>query len=170
MGSNRTLLRIGMDDGLRDSDRRTLLKTFVHALTIMIGGGLASVLGAFAVPKAGASRGRWVRAARLDQLKPHVPFAAVVSVPREQGWYRERAQDVVFLTWDGQDEVHALSATCTHLGCRVRWDAEGKQFRCPCHGGAYDAQGAVAGGPPPKPLATVEAKLQSGDGTVMVRL
>ena len=161
---------MGMDNRLRDSDRRTLLKAFVHTLTVVIGGGLASVLGAFAVPKAGASRGRWVRAARLDQLEPNVPFAAVVSVPREQGWYRERAQDVVFLTWNGKDEVRALSATCTHLGCRVRWDTDGKRFRCPCHGGAYDAQGAVAGGPPPKPLATLEVKLQDGDGTVMVRL
>jgi Rieske Fe-S protein len=159
-----------MDNGLHDAGRRALLKTFVHTLTVTIGVGLAGILAAFAVPKAGASRTRWVRAARLDQLQPNVPFAAVVSVPREQGWYRERAQDVVFLTWDGKDEVRALSATCTHLGCRVRWDAEGSAFRCPCHGGAYDAKGAVSAGPPPRPLASLEARLQDGDGTVLVRL
>lgn len=159
-----------MDNGLDDAARRTLLKTFVHTLTVMIGGGLTGILGAFAVPRAGASRERWVRAARLDQLQPNVPFTAVVSVPREQGWYRERAQDVVFLTWDGKDGVRALSATCTHLGCRVRWDAEGRTFRCPCHGGAYDETGAVSAGPPPRPLATLDARLQDDDGTVLVRL
>jgi Rieske Fe-S protein len=159
-----------MQNGLDDAGRRTLLRTFVHTLVVTIGGGLAGILGAFAVPRAGTSRERWVRAARLEQLQPNVPFAAVVSVPREQGWYRERAQDVVFLTWDGKDEVRALSATCTHLGCRVHWDAEGRAFRCPCHGGAYDAKGAVSAGPPPRPLAAVAVRLQGGDGTVLVRL
>ena len=38
--------------------------------------------------------------------------------------------------------VRALSATCTHLGCQVRWDAKDK-FHCPCHGGVYGADGAV---------------------------
>lgn len=152
------------------SGRRTLLKAFVHSVAVALAGGLAGVLGAFALPRATPSRPRWIRAARLDQMTPRVPYPAVVSVPREQGWYHERAQDVVFLVWDGMGDVRALSATCTHLGCRVRWDAEHKRLECPCHGGAYDAQGAVVAGPPPKPLATLEAKIQGADGHVMVRL
>lgn len=148
-----------------------MLKAFVNAVVISLGGGLAALLGAFALPRVrDGSGGRWVRAARLDQLKPNEPHAAVVSVPREQGWYRERAQEVVFLTWDGQRNVRAMSATCTHLGCRVRWDIGAKRFLCPCHGGAYDAEGAVAAGPPPKALSQIEAKLDESNGSVMVRL
>jgi Rieske Fe-S protein len=147
-----------------------LLKAFVNGVTALFVGGLAGVLGAFAVPRPGGARARWVRAARLEQLTPRVPYAAVVSVPREQGWYHERAQDVLFLTWDGAGGVQALSATCTHLGCRVRWDTQAKQFRCPCHGGRYDAQGAVVAGPPPRGLASLDVKVESADGQILVRL
>lgn len=152
------------------SGRRTFLKAFVHSVAVVLGGSLAGLLGAFALPKASRPRQHWIRAARLEDMTPRVPYPAVVSVPREQGWYRERAQDVVFLVWDGTGEVRALSAVCTHLGCRVRWDADTKRLLCPCHGGAYDTQGAVVAGPPPEPLAPIEAKIQGADGLVMVRL
>ena len=159
-----------MPTQLCDADRRSLLKAFVNTVVVMLGGGLASVLSGFAVPRPGPAQERWVKAARLDQLTPNVPYAAIVSVPREQGWYKERRQDVVFLTSDGKGDVRALSATCTHLGCRVRWDVGSKRFQCPCHGGAYDAQGAVVAGPPPRALAPLETKVQDADGSVMVRL
>jgi Rieske Fe-S protein len=159
-----------MPTQLRDVDRRSLLKAFVNTVVVTLGGGLAGLLGSFAVPRSGQARERWVKAARLDQLTPNIPFAAVVSVPRDQGWYRERGQDVVFLTSDGKGGVRALSATCTHLGCHVRWDTGSKRFQCPCHGGAYDAQGAVVAGPPPRGLAMLDARVQDPDGSVMVRL
>ena len=41
-----------------------------------------------------------------------------------------------------------MSATCTHLGCQVQWDGEGKKFKCPCHGGVYSHDGSVVSGPP----------------------
>jgi Rieske Fe-S protein len=42
----------------------------------------------------------------------------------------------------------------------VAWDTAGKEFRCPCHGGRFDAQGRVTGGPPPRPLDTVPTRLE----------
>jgi len=47
----------------------------------------------------------------------------------------------------------AFSAVCTHLGCIVQWQKDQNQFLCPCHGGQFSTEGAVVGGPPPKPLA-----------------
>ena len=47
----------------------------------------------------------------------------------------------------------AFSAVCTHLGCIIQWQKEQNQFLCPCHGGQFSTEGAVVGGPPPKPLA-----------------
>jgi len=44
----------------------------------------------------------------------------------------------------------ALSLICTHQGCTVSYTGRG--FACPCHGGTYNASGAVTGGPPPAPL------------------
>jgi len=46
----------------------------------------------------------------------------------------------------------AFSASCTHLGCLVKWDVAAKDFKCPCHAGVFDANGQVVSGPPPKPL------------------
>jgi len=76
-------------------------------------------------------------------VTPGVPVPRVLSVSRADGWYRERARQTVFLLRAGDHEVKAFSATCTHLGCQVRWDGEAKKFNCPCHGGVYDADGQV---------------------------
>jgi Rieske Fe-S protein len=92
----------------------------------------------------------------------------VVSVPRVDGWYRERARQTVFLVWDGDRKVTALSATCAHLGCQVAWNGEAKQFKCPCHGGVYDVNGRVVAGPPPRGLESLSAELRGGD--VLVKL
>ena len=50
---------------------------------------------------------------------------------------------------------HAISSVCTHLGCIVKRQDDGR-FLCPCHGSRFDAQGGVRGGPAPKALAWVE--------------
>lgn len=52
-----------------------------------------------------------------------------------------------------ENEYHALSAVCTHLGCVVEWRKEKGDVFCACHGGRFDNSGKVLGGPPPKPLA-----------------
>jgi cytochrome b6-f complex iron-sulfur subunit len=46
----------------------------------------------------------------------------------------------------------AFSAVCTHLGCLVRWDEPRQQFLCPCHAAAFDKNGQVVSGPPPRAL------------------
>jgi menaquinol-cytochrome c reductase iron-sulfur subunit len=94
----------------------------------------------------------------------------VLTVARVDGWYRERARQTVFIVWDGDRTVRALSATCTHLGCQVRWEAAQKKFICPCHGGVYAADGTVVDGPPPRPLDAIEARIDSKSQTVLVRI
>jgi Rieske Fe-S protein len=152
-------------------ERRRALAIFVNTVVALIGGGLSAVLGAFAFgPRAGASQGRWSRAGTTDDLKPDEPVARVLSVSRVDGWYRARARETVFLVWDGDKAIRAMSATCTHLGCQVRWEAKDKKFRCPCHGGVYAADGRVLEGPPPRPLQTVEARIDPSNSSVLVRL
>ena len=60
-----------------------------------------------------------------------------------------------------EQEIYALSAVCTHLGCVVKWNETDKVFLCPCHGGKFDLKGNVLGGPPPKALQTFTAKLEN---------
>ena len=46
----------------------------------------------------------------------------------------------------------ALVASCTHLGCPVRWEASGNQWTCPCHGSRYSVYGLPLAGPARDPL------------------
>ena len=98
-----------------------------------------------------------------DDLPKSVP----VSFRRTDGWMTGTSRSVVHLTRGGNGEVVALSSTCTHLGCRVRWDRGTSSFLCPCHGGVYDASGQVTAGPPPRPLQRLETRVQ--DGVLYVR-
>jgi Rieske Fe-S protein len=150
--------------------RRRTLALLVNAVVAVIGGGLSALLGVFAVrPAKGAEQERWIRAGTLGDLTANVPIPRVLAVPRSDGWYRERSRETVFLVWNGAREVKVLSATCTHLGCQVLWDSESKHFNCPCHGGVYGATGEVLDGPPPRPLATIEARIDADD-SVLVRV
>ncbi len=59
------------------------------------------------------------------------------------------------------DAVDALDGRCTHMGCPVALDDAGG-FRCPCHGGRFDADGKPVAGPPKMPL-TALAATRDGD-------
>jgi Rieske Fe-S protein len=151
--------------------RRRALVLLINSVVGLIGGALTALLGVFALKPAGAaSRDRWIRAGALSDLEPDTPAARVLIVPRVDGWYRERAPQTVFLLWDGKTQIRAFSATCTHLGCQVHWEAQDRHFLCPCHGGVYDAAGNVLDGPPPRPLDSIDARIDSAADSVLVRL
>ena len=152
------------------SGRRRALALLVNGAIGIISGALGTLLGTFALrPGPAATTERWFRAASLMDLTPGTPVARVLSVPRADGWYRERVRQTVFLIRDG-DQVKALSATCTHLGCQVRWDSQARRFECPCHGGAYDSQGRVVEGPPPRPLDPIDVRVEGSTDAVLVRV
>ncbi|MEO6213600.1 MAG: Rieske (2Fe-2S) protein [Vicinamibacterales bacterium] len=152
-------------------DRRRALAIFVNSAIVLIGGALTTVLAAFALrPSREAVTGRWLRAGPLADLTPNVQVPKILAMSRQDGWYRQRARETVFLVWDGDKTVHALSATCTHLGCQVRWDVESTKFRCPCHGGVFGIDGSVVEGPPPRPLDRVDARIDPAGTNILVRL
>jgi Rieske Fe-S protein len=39
------------------------------------------------------------------------------------------------------NEVIALSAACTHMGCIVQWQNSDRSFHCPCHNGLFTQNG-----------------------------
>lgn len=65
------------------------------------------------------------------------------------------------------NEVYALSAVCTHLGCIVHWKDKsdpgmkmGDNLHCACHDAFFDLKtGKVLGGPAPRPLQAYPVKL-----------
>jgi menaquinol-cytochrome c reductase iron-sulfur subunit len=57
----------------------------------------------------------------------------------------------------------AISTRCAHLGCPVQFVEAAKNFVCPCHGGVYDFQGKVIGGPPVRPLDHFQTRVRDGE-------
>jgi menaquinol-cytochrome c reductase iron-sulfur subunit len=56
----------------------------------------------------------------------------------------------------------AISTRCAHLGCPVRFFPSAGNFICPCHGGVYDFEGKVIGGPPVRPLDRFQTRVSGG--------
>jgi Rieske Fe-S protein len=48
---------------------------------------------------------------------------------------------------DDDGVLHAVSPTCTHLGCRVNWNSAERSWDCPCHGSRFSPAGDVLQGP-----------------------
>jgi glycine/D-amino acid oxidase-like deaminating enzyme/nitrite reductase/ring-hydroxylating ferredoxin subunit len=53
---------------------------------------------------------------------------------------------------DEDGTAHAVSPTCTHLGCLVAFNRAEKAWECPCHGSRFGLDGAVLQGPATRPL------------------
>jgi Rieske Fe-S protein len=68
---------------------------------------------------------------------------------------------------DGSQQIHALSAKCTHEGCTVQYVPGEAVVWCACHNGRFDLDGRVLSGPPPRPLPRYVVK-REGEGNVSV--
>lgn len=59
---------------------------------------------------------------------------------------------------DENNQIHAFSAVCPHLGCIVQWNPEEKSFDCPCHGSRFTKEGIVINGPAISDLEKIQIK------------
>jgi nitrite reductase/ring-hydroxylating ferredoxin subunit len=147
-------------DTTREPHRRKFFARVVKTIQAAIGGTLGVVLGGAIVSPSLARRDeRWLPGASLSGLAENAPTPIALRVVREDGYSQIIERRVVFLVKTGESSVTALDPTCTHLGCRVSWDADARELRCPCHGGVYDHLGQVKSGPPPAPLPTLTTKI-----------
>lgn len=70
--------------------------------------------------------------------------------------------------WVKRDELGymAILATCTHLGCEVRFYPDKKVWRCPCHGSIYNSDGRPISGPAQKTLSHLAVTVKK-DGLII---
>lgn len=149
--------------------RRRFLAGVITTVQGAIGATLGVLLGgAVAAPALGRRSATWWPAGSLDDLQTGDPTPVTIRVTREDGYRQVVDRQVVFLVRDEGGAVRAMSSECTHLGCRVSWDAADGALKCPCHGGAFDRTGAVTAGPPPAPLETLATRVE-GD-QILVQL
>ena len=57
---------------------------------------------------------------------------------------------------EGDGQIHAVSARCTHMGCIVNWNPAERTWDCPCHGSRFAQDGQVIEGPAVDPLEPIE--------------
>lgn len=95
------------------------------------------------------------------------PVMRTVQIEQVDGWRRATSEKAVYVTKDDRGKLCVLSSICPHLGCTVPWNKEKNQFLCPCHGGAYAADGTRISGPALRGMDSLEASVQ--DGQLLVR-
>ncbi|MCW2974038.1 MAG: [Fe-S]-binding protein [Thermoleophilia bacterium] len=91
----------------------------------------------------------------LDRLSTN-PTTAIDQLEQGHGTVVHHGGRSVAVARDEAGELHAVSATCTHLGCLVHHDAERACWQCPCHGSRFTLQGEVLQGPATKPLEQLD--------------
>lgn len=150
--------------------RRRLMTGSVHTL-----GGIATA--AFALPALGFALGpvferedaRWedVGAASDFSESTYVPkvfttAAGIGEAGKATVYLRKHNPSIDGAKKDRYDDFVAITTRCAHLGCPVRYIEASQRFVCPCHGGVYDFQGKVSGGPPVRPLDRFYTRVRAG--------
>ena len=104
----------------------------------------------------------WVALGSLEQFPSGETRLATYRNPVVNPWDGDTADIACWVrNMDGQNfQVFAIN--CAHLGCPVRWFPQSSLFMCPCHGGAYYADGSRASGPPERGLFTYDTKIVDG--------
>ncbi len=127
-----------------DADRRKFLKNASRAAMVA---GLAGGYGGFAI-----IAGRYLYPASVDEVMWQFVKEVDGIQVGEAIRYRGPSGETINITrrsrnGDAGDFI-ALSSTCPHLGCQVRWEQQNNRFFCPCHNGVFDPTGVAISGPP----------------------
>jgi glycine/D-amino acid oxidase-like deaminating enzyme/nitrite reductase/ring-hydroxylating ferredoxin subunit len=80
-------------------------------------------------------------------------LSSVDELKAGQGAVIRRGAKKVAAFRDDGGALHLRSATCTHAGCVLRWNAFERCWDCPCHGSQFSVDGEPLNGPAFKPLA-----------------
>jgi Rieske Fe-S protein len=104
----------------------------------------------------------WVSLGSVDNFPVGETRLTKFTNPRRQSWDGETDRVACWVRRTGPTEFQVFAINCAHLGCPVRWFPQSQLFMCPCHGGAYYADGARASGPPERGLFTYDSKIESG--------
>jgi menaquinol-cytochrome c reductase iron-sulfur subunit len=143
-------------------ERRTFIKTI--ALTgvaaVVTGVPLASY---FIAPSLKKGTGRWFDFGPIEDLNPGEVEMLSYEFMVKDGWLVLPQRGFVWAKTEDGGKLRVFSSTCTHLACNVIWREEEEVFVCPCHSGQFDANGKNIAGPPTKPLAVLEHKIEDGN-------
>ena len=104
----------------------------------------------------------WVSLGSVDTFAVGETRLAKFANPVSRAWDGETDRVACWVRRISEKEFQVFAINCAHLGCPVRWFPQSGLFMCPCHGGAYYADGSRASGPPERGLFTYDAKIVDG--------
>jgi Rieske Fe-S protein len=105
----------------------------------------------------------WISLGSLEQYPAGQTRLATYRNPVVTASDGETANVACWVRRIDTDHFQVFAINCAHLGCPVRWFPQSGLFMCPCHGGAYYADGARASGPPERGLFEYSYKAERGE-------
>jgi quinol---cytochrome c reductase iron-sulfur subunit, bacillus type len=153
-----------------DGTRRRFFELVIKASAGLIGLSLAVPLVEYLIaPALKRRKQQWVDVASAAELQSGVPTQLEYVATVQDGYLESKTQKAVWAVKQANGEVTVFSPMCTHLGCGYHWDGGAHQFKCPCHGSAFDVSGRVVGGPAPRPLDALPSKVDNGRLLIMYK-
>jgi menaquinol-cytochrome c reductase iron-sulfur subunit len=137
----------------------------------------AVAVSAFLLPALGFALGpvfekheqRWQAVGPIDEFPDDTYVPKVITIVdgigqagKSTAYVRKRNAKLDTDKPDQYNQYIAISTRCMHLGCPVRFVEAAARFICPCHGGVYDFEGKVDGGPPVRPLDRFYTRVRNG--------
>ena len=143
--------------------------------TVNVAGAVAA--SAFLLPALGFALGpvfekheqRWQAVGPIDEFPDDTYVPKVITIVdgigqagKSTAYVRKRNPKIDTDKPDAYNQYIAISTRCMHLGCPVRFVEAASRFICPCHGGVYNFEGLVDGGPPVRPLDRFYTRVRNG--------
>lgn len=153
-----------MAEGPHQISRREFVSLTTAAVGALIGAivGLPAIAYLLDPAFKTSSASAWIPVGKLDSFPVGTPTLATFTRSKTNGWEKSTNSYGAFVLRKTETEVVVYSNVCTHLSCHVNWNADQKEFICPCHDGRFDINGQVIKEPPPRPLDKYETKIESG--------
>jgi Rieske Fe-S protein len=105
----------------------------------------------------------WISLGPLEAFPVGQTRQAEFLNPSRQPWDGMTAKTACWVRRVDEKGFQVFAINCAHLGCPVRWFEQSGLFLCPCHGGAYYADGQRAAGPPTRGLFEYPHKIVHGE-------
>jgi quinol---cytochrome c reductase iron-sulfur subunit, bacillus type len=147
-------------------NRRTFLLRLGLAFNALVGGLLAIPIVRYLLSPVSRERRlayeSWVSLGPVEQFPVGETRFATYRNPVVNPWDGETATIACWVRHVDEATFQVFAVNCAHLGCPVRWFRQSGLFMCPCHGGAYYADGSRASGPPERGLFEYRYTIDSG--------
>jgi cytochrome b6-f complex iron-sulfur subunit len=98
-----------------------------------------------------------------ENILQSISAGQIADIPANGAKIIKFNKKAVILIRTEQNQIRAVSAVCTHLGCIVEYKPDQKNFKCNCHGSVFDLTGKNIAGPAPAPLKPYRVELKQDE-------